>query len=278
MPHRLADAILRDSEIDGVPFAKSELGRGLLATKPGDLSLILETSPTSLLFGCWFSQYGLQQPLKVQRCTVSEIWADNAVLGQAVGSRIDPLGIERIQLYEAEDGDWTALEDKAVRSNDKPKPFGKKPSELLHGNIAPSVRQQGVTAERVTLRWALPLAAVRRLRFGGGERDAAGQAYVAALGVLARVLDHQNGYSLRSRCDLISPGPMAVDVIGADGAVETSTVTPDMAIDLFREAEEGLRRAGLALHRRTEAKPGAKLVDLIKANRLAHELGKEQPE
>ena len=278
MPHRLSDAILRDSEIDGLAFAKSGLGRQLLATKASDLSLLLETSPTSLLFGCWFSQHGLQQPLKIQRCSVSEIWADNAVLGQAVGSRIDPLGIEKIQLYEAENGDWTAIESKALQSNGKPKPFSKKPSELLHGNIAPSIRPQGITAERITLRWALPLAAVRRLRFGGGERDAAGQAYITALGLLARVLDHRSGYSLRSRCDLISSGPMAIDVIGSDGAIATSSITANTAIDLLHEAEADLRRIGIELHRRTEAKPSAKLVGLIKANRLNHELGREQPE
>jgi CRISPR-associated protein Csb1 len=278
MPHRLSDAILRESEIDSVPFARSRPGQRLLATKPADLSPILETSPTTLLFGCWFTQYGPAQRLKIQRCTTSEIWAYNAVLGQAVGSRIDPLGIEKIQLYETKDGDWTALEDKAVRSGDKAKPFGKKPSELLHGNIAPSIRQQGITAERVQLRWALPLAAVRRLRFGGSERESAGQAYVAALGLLARVLDHQAGYSLRSRCDLLSSGPMAIDIVGPDGEIETRTVTAETAITLFREAEDGLRRAGIALHGAIEAQPSTKLADLIKANRLRQELGKEAAE
>jgi CRISPR-associated protein Csb1 len=95
MPHRLADAILRDSEIDGVPFAQSSLGRRLLATTLADLTPVLEASPTSLLFGCWFSQHGQMRPLKIQRAAASDIWADNAVLGQAVGSRIDPLGIEK---------------------------------------------------------------------------------------------------------------------------------------------------------------------------------------
>ena len=278
MPHRLSDAILRDSEIDGLPFARSALGQRLLATKPGDLTSILETSPTTLLYGCWFSQHGSSQRLKIQRCTTSEIWADNAVLGQAVGSRIDPLGIEKVDLYEARDGDWTALAEKAVKVGDKPKPLGKKPSELNHGNIAPSIRQQGITAERVQLCWAMPLAAVRRLRFGGGARDAAGQAYVVALGLLARVLDHQAGYSLRSRCDLLSSGPMAVDIVGPDGEIATHTVTTDMAIALFREAEEGLERAGIAVRGVIEAKPGTKLVDLIHANRLRQELGKEAAE
>ena len=279
MPHRLADAILRDSEIDGVAFKNSGLGRRLLGTSLSDLSAILEASPTSLLFGCWFSQHGQQRPLKIQRSTTSEIWAHNAVLGQAVGSRLDPLGIEKLHLYETPDGDWTALEEKAAQSKGKPKPFAKKrPSEINHGNIAPSIRHLGITAERVTLRWAMPLAAIRRLRFGGGDRDAAGQAYVVALGVLARVLDHQAGYSLRSHCDLLGSGPLSIDVIDGDGAITTHALTQEHAIGLLREGEEGLRHVGMAVHGKIVGKPSQKLTDLIKANKVAHELGGEAEE
>ncbi len=262
-----------------MPFAKSELGRRVLSATSTDLSVILETSPTTLLFGCWFSQHNLSRPLKIQRSTASEIWAHNAVLGQAVGSRIDPLGIEKLQLYETPDGDWTAIEEKAAQSKGKPKPYKKgRPSEIVHGNIAPSVREQGITAERITLQWAMPIAAVRRLRFGGGERDAAGQAYIVALGILARVLDHETGYSLRSRCDLISSGPVSIDAIDRDGAIEARTITVDDALALFREAEEGLRRAGIALHGNIIARPSEKLSDLIEANRRAQELGEEPSE
>ena len=201
------------------------------------------------------------------------------MLGQAVGSRIDPLGIEKLQLYETPDGDWTAIEEKAAQSKGKPKPYKKgRPSEINHGNIAPSVREQGITAERITLQWAMPIAAVRRLRFGGDERDAAGQAYTVALGILARVLDHETGYSLRSRCDLISSGPVSIEVIDRDGAIEARTITVDDALALFREAEDGLRRAGIALHGKIIARPSEKLSDLIEANRRAQELGEEPSE
>src|SRR5262249_55102168 len=199
---RLSDAILRDSEISGVLFGKSELGRQILSATPANLTPLIEASPTSLVFGCWFSQHGLARQFRVQRSATSEIWADNAVLGRAVGSRIDPLGIEKLKLFEDAEGEWTALESKAVQNKGKAKEHHRKrPSEINHGNIAPTIREQGITAENITLRWALPLAAVRRLKFGGGKRDAAGQAYIAALGIVARVLDHESGYSLRSRCD-----------------------------------------------------------------------------
>jgi CRISPR-associated protein Csb1 len=274
MPHRLSDAILRDSEIGGVQFGKSELGRQILSATAANLTPFIEASPTSLVFGCWFSQHGLARQFRVQRSTTSEVWADNALLGQAVGSRIDPLGIERLKLFEAADGDWTALESKAVQSKGKAKQHQKKrPSEVVHGNIAPTIREQGITAESITLRWALPLAAVRRLKFGGAERDPAGQAYVAALGILGRVLDHECGYSLRSRCDLISTGPLKIDIIGMDGAIKSRPITPKDALAFLAEAEAGMKAAGIKLHQKIDAKPSQKLIDLLAANRARQEAG-----
>jgi CRISPR-associated protein Csb1 len=281
MPHRLSDAILRDSEIGGVPFGKSEIGRQILSATSANVTPLIEASPTSLVFGCWFSQHGLARQFRIQRSTTSEIWADNAILGQAVGSRIDPLGIERLKLFEAADtdGDWTALESKAVQSKGKAKQHARKrPSEVNHGNIAPTIREQGITAESVTLRWALPLAAVRRLKFGGGKRDSAGQAYVAALGILARVLGHESGYSLRSRCDLISAGPLTFDIIDTDSKVKSRPITSGTALDLLAEAEAGMKAAGIKIHQKIEAKPGQKLVDLLLANRQRQEIGDDAEE
>jgi CRISPR-associated protein Csb1 len=270
MPHRLSDAILRDSEIEGVSFARSSVGKRILSATAGDLSALIEASPTTVLYGCWFSQHNLPRPLKIQRSVVSEVWAHNAILGKAVGSRIDPLGIEKVQLYEAPDGDWTALASEAVTDKAKPKHSKKRPSEINHGNIAPAIFDRGITAERVVLNWSMPLAAVRRLRFGGGDRDRAGQAYIVALGVLSRVLDHRAGYSYRSRCDLVSKGPLTFDVLDGDGVAVERVIALDVAQALLKEAEAGMKQARLALHRHIQAKPSKKLIGLIAAN-AAHQ-------
>jgi CRISPR-associated protein Csb1 len=186
---------------------------------------------------------------------------------KAVGSRIDPLQIEKFKLYEAADGDWTALEEEAIMAGGKPKPFKKKhPSEINHGNIVPSIRDQGITAEKITLKWAMPMAAIRRLRFGGAKRDHAGQAYIAAIGILARVLDHEQGYSLRSRCDLITKGPAPFEIIDRDGAIEKITITTETALGLLRQAEDAMRAAGLKLHGKLTVKPAKKLIGLIHQN------------
>ena len=54
-PHRVYDAILRDSLLDSVPFMESEEGHRLAAAKPADATALLEISPTALVFGAWHS-------------------------------------------------------------------------------------------------------------------------------------------------------------------------------------------------------------------------------
>ena len=75
-PHRVYDAILRDSELDGEAFPKSALGRRLAEAKPQDATALLEVSPTALLFGAWNSTgEGGGLGAKFPRALVSEIAA-----------------------------------------------------------------------------------------------------------------------------------------------------------------------------------------------------------
>lgn len=50
-PHRIFDAILRDSERDGKPFRDIDLGQSLRQATPADATAILQAAPTALLFG-----------------------------------------------------------------------------------------------------------------------------------------------------------------------------------------------------------------------------------
>jgi CRISPR-associated protein Csb1 len=119
-PHRVYDAILRDSSLNGQPFMKSELGIRLAQAKPADASAMLETSPTVLLFGAWHSTgEGGGFGAKFARCLVSEIVAvdvpadegpadprtgeiEMRTSGRRTGSRIDPLGVlRRVELFKS---------------------------------------------------------------------------------------------------------------------------------------------------------------------------------
>ena len=73
-PHRLADAIFRDSLLDGTLFRLSEVGRAITNAEPKNATALFQYAPTALLFGQWDStgpKGGLGS--KFQRAFVSEM-------------------------------------------------------------------------------------------------------------------------------------------------------------------------------------------------------------
>ena len=277
LPHRLADAILRDSDQDGTAFKDTSIGQAVVSARDADLTAILEASPTTLLFGAWFSQWKQPDPLKRQRLVASEVWARDAAIGQRVGSRIDPLGIRRLDIFERKGGGWTAWEEEAVQKANKPKPYSaSKPSELNHGNVAPSLEDfLGVTAARYDLRWGLSLAALRRLSFGGSGEDrtrrrTAGHRYLLALALAARALTDEAGYAFRSRCDFLRKGAHRLDILrsGSEGIEATPVdLTVENALAGLAAATEAARASGFELDDETGPArtfaPNASLAGLI---------------
>lgn len=280
LPHRLADAIMRDSEIGGVPFGDSELGKSILTATPQDLTPILEASPTTLIYGAWFSQWKTASRLKLQRLCSSEIWAYDAVLGYRVGSRIDPLGIVKVDLYDDGKEGWTADPEEAVKGKGgtpKLAVGGEKPSKILHGNIAPSLQEGlGITAASYELRWSFSIAALKRYEFGGQNQEerrtraAAAHQYLIALALTARALADEAGYALRSRCDLLRSSPHEVQWLEmSEGGLEVhpTILSPGMAMDFLKEATKAARDVGFKLDgtlgpERTLI-PGERLIKLI---------------
>ena len=55
VPHRLADAILRDSDLNGTRFRESEKGRALNRASIANATPLFEMCPTALVFGMWDS-------------------------------------------------------------------------------------------------------------------------------------------------------------------------------------------------------------------------------
>lgn len=87
-PHRVADAILRDSVDDsGTPFRQTTVGVACTDAKPNHATAMFVHCPTALLFGVWDStgpRGGLGA--KFQRVVVSEIVGYDAVAGVKVAS------------------------------------------------------------------------------------------------------------------------------------------------------------------------------------------------
>jgi len=255
-PHRVYDAILRDSLLDGQPFMKSPLGLRLAEAKPSDATALLEASPTALLFGAWHSTgEGGGLGAKFPRCLVSEIVAvstpvdeiadqrtgevEPRTAGRRTGSRIDPLGVLRkVEVFRGSDG-WDLVKERAGR-NAK----AVRPSEINHGNIAPTVQPLGITCEYAESVIVVSFAGLRRLGFGGGERDQTGRVLLAALGLLAVVEQDARGYSLRSRCDLVCEGKAPLELLHADGGVEHLEIDREIALQLYADAYRQAQRAG----------------------------------
>lgn len=280
-PHRLADAIFRDSLLDGTLFRLSDMGRAVTDATPRNAAALFRYSPTGLLFGMWDStgpKGGLGS--KFQRAYVSEIVGLDAEAGRKVSSRLDPLQIEKEaanrEIYEHRDSDqvWTMDPAEAVQDKGKPKAKGEgRPSEINHGNIAPSIDGDagGVTISSAVHITVISLAALRRLRFAGHSREAetAARTAVAALGVAAIAYQHEMDYDLRSRCLLIPEHSPRVELLGRDGSpAETVDLDQSAAADILQRAASYAAEQGIGWET-AEIKmvPAPKLTDLIKRSR-----------
>lgn len=284
-PHRVADAILRDSELDGIAFRSTPAGKKIGFANLRNATPLFEICPTALVFGLWDStgpKGGLGT--KFQRAMVSEIIGINASFGTKTSSRIDPLAIRRdaAQIYETPNRDWTLSPDEAVQEKKKPKLKGKdgKPSEANHGNVVPSLsevsRDGTPLAGGVTIAWAeqmtvISLPALRRLQFPidgkiSAEANHAGRTVLAALGLCGAVLAAERGLDLRSRCLLWPTEPLRWELLNRPGQNATDfELDGDAAIGLLNDAIMIAESAGLPwMKEPLRLKPAKKLVELVR--------------
>lgn len=280
VPHRLADAILRDSELDdGVAFRKSEIGRTLNTVSLADATPLFELCPTALIFGMWDStgpKGGLGP--KFERALVSEVVGIGAEVGDLLrGVRRDPLGIRAaIKVQKNADGSWKVSDPNAKG--------GLAPSEVNHSNIPyPKQRGQktednhfaGVTIEYAEQTTTLSLICLRRLRFPLNGKtsqatDEAARAVLVALGLCGATLAFESGLGLRSRSLLWPDGPMVWELLERPGVSPRQfELNGEQAVALLKEAVGAARRNGLPWREEPIVlKPSAALVDLVRRSQL----------
>ena len=284
-PHRVADAILRDSEKDGTPFRETPAGKKIGFANLRNATPLFEICPTALLLGLWDStgpKGGLGT--KFQRALVSEIIGVDASYGTKTSSRIDPLAIRKdaALIYETPDRGWTLLPEEAAQEKKKPILKGKdgKPSEANHGNIVPSlsdVSRDGVPlAGGVTIAYAeqmtvISLPALRRLQFPVNgkvsmEVNQAGRTVLAALGLCGAVLAAERGLDLRSRCLLWPTAPLSWELLDRPGKKsDPFELDAAAAIKLLADAVQHAKQLGLPwLNEPLKLKPAKKLVELVR--------------
>jgi CRISPR-associated protein Csb1 len=281
VPHRLADAILRDSEYkeaDGtlVPFRKSSVGKPINDASPRNATPIYQLCPTALLFGMWDStgpKGGLGA--KFERAVVSEIVGIGAEAGDLRrGVRRDPLEISsQAEVVRETGGGWrqaAAGENGAVapsKINHSSVPFPKRRDTKAEDNY-----YDGVTVEYAEQTTTLSLPVLRRLRFPGASPSAevSARAALAALGLCAAALAFRAGQALRSRC-LLWPGEdLAWELLAEPGrAPQHFGLDRESAVALLRAAAANASSAGISWGGRVELRP---TNDLLKIAKKSQEL------
>ncbi len=269
-PHRIADAILRDSTLEGTKFRETDVGKSFTEASVKNATALFAHCPTALILGLWDSTGPKGgQGAKFQRCLVSEIVGIDVEFGKKTSSRIDPLQIpvSAGKLYATRDGGWTLDEKneavvkeagKAVLyGNKKKKENDGKPSRALHGNITPTVSEPGGVTLRHAIQFTtLSLPALRRLQFPVDgkttpERDAAAQTALAALALCGVTLAQAEGLDLRSRCLLAPVAAPEWELVGKPGESPRFSLSAREALVLLQQAVGQAAKAGL----RWETKP-----------------------
>jgi CRISPR-associated protein Csb1 len=275
-PHRIADALLRDSLLDGKPFRKSDLGKRLDDVDNRNATVLFEVCPTTLLLGMWDStgpKGGLGA--KFQRAMVSEIVGIGVTTGVKTSSRLDPAQITlgAGPLYQMKEGGWTLDEKKAAKDKKGPLKLGKdgKPSEANHGNVTPSIADGGVTLTKALQTTVISLPALRRLRFPLNGKyapatDDAARTVLAALGLCAATLTRELGCDLRSRCQLVATSAYEWELLGNPGDdPKRFALSGDDAVKLLGEAVAEAKKAKLPwMEKELTLKPSPELVALVK--------------
>lgn len=150
-----------------------------------------------------------------------------------------------------------------------------------------AVKPGGVTMAYALHTWTLSLTQLRRLRFpitsqDGGQvglsldscdrRNDTARTVLAALALYALALRQEEGYWLRSRCELVPEGPLTLEQVGGKGGSFRLGNSAEMRAILDQAVSEA-EQTGLGWSRRlTVLTPTSKLKDLVSRS---DELGPE---
>lgn len=270
-PHRIADAIFRDSELDGTSFRESEIAGGIDAASVTNATSLYRLCPTALVLGLWDS-HGPKGGLgvKFERAYCSEIVGvgipdpSSTKDQKSRGLRRDPLGVARNVLVTGDRENWEVSGDPKAKGTQRP-------SEIGHSNVPFDSDNAGVTIEYAEQTSVLSLIALRRLRFPlddapNPEVDDAGRAVLAALALCGATLASAKGFDLRSRCVLWPEAPVKWELLARPGQdPQEFTLDEEGAIALLGEAVTTAEKVGLTWQEEPVLlKPSSRLAELVR--------------
>jgi CRISPR-associated protein Csb1 len=256
LPHRYADAYLRDSLIDGVKFDKTDIGRAFQAATLQDATSLYRHDPGSLVFGAWNSHRKGQQA-KFPRVYGSEIIGWDPSEGNRKAGRMDPLNLRGGRKGAGDNWEFKPVEEKKKEE---------RLSEIGLGNIAPNDAPGGVTITSATRFATVSPAALDRIGFGSASHPAAlaARALLAAYALLAdRLAFGGPSLWLRSGCELITVEER-LEWVNRGGGVETFELGVPDSLALFAHAVEVAGERGLPVSTDTVSLvPGPSLAEAI---------------
>lgn len=183
LPHRIYDAVVRDSELDGKPFFETGIGQKVAV---GDPQSLFKLAPNVLLFGGWNSHaqqgVGHVRAARIERAVTAELLGLDPKPVNRTASRLDPTGIP------GDAGPPSGYE--ALKKTQKL-------SELGLGNVAPHLEPLDVSIAEARLEFTLTSVPWERM---GLPEEARQVLWDLALLALAKL--YENGIHLRSGTEL----------------------------------------------------------------------------
>lgn len=249
-PHRNADAYFRDSELDGEKLPKTQLGKDLFESTPGNCHPLLSRQPTALLYGFWQAHLGKKGPqTKLARSWTSEIigYEPASTDTKRLGLKGDPLNLsidDAVAFDEDDRRDWELLEGKAKAPGSKKKDSL---AEIGHGQVPVSANEAplgAVSFNYIEQQAVLSLAGLRKLGTPGDPANGELRAVLAAMGILGHVGAFGRAFTLRSGADLV-PSSAHWEWLGESSTAAVEVPTMAEAKELFAGCVAAASAAGL---------------------------------
>lgn len=242
-PHRSRDAYFLDSELDGMAFDETEIGRALSAVTAQDATAALRYAPYDLVLGVWDSHRGKRIATKFARSYSSEMIGWDAIPGRKGATKGDPLNLPGTSTVPI--AEWRPGTETGQKKNQE-----LKLNELGHGMIPGEAAEDsgGVSVTSITRDAVISLAGLARFRFPveAGEATAAGRTALAALALLGdRLAFAGAGLHLRSGSDLVLTAER-IEWVRRGGATESFDVPAVEAREILAKARERLADTGVA--------------------------------
>ena len=134
LPHRQADAYLRDATLNGEPFTKTPVGTALFSATADRPQALLQWFPQALLYGFWQSHLGPKRSqAKFARSWVSEITGLRPATTETkvFGTKGDPLNLSVDEKVVYDEEDWVAIPWQLTEEKKAPGAKGQKKQDSL---------------------------------------------------------------------------------------------------------------------------------------------------